>query len=67
MDEPFRQLLTRDRVGLLIMNLAIKPLKQCEVPHFNDLQVNKNIKNGKVVGLKWKKVKKQEGTCKLVL
>ena len=27
----------------------------------------KNIKNGKVVGLKWKKVKKQEeGTCKLV-
>ena len=30
------------------------------------IQVNKNIKNGKVVGLNWKKVKKQEGTCKLV-
>ena len=29
-------------------------------------QVVKNIQNGKVVGLKWKKVKKQEGTCKLV-
>ena len=29
---------------------------------FLTIQVNKNIKNGKVVGLNWKKVKKQEGT-----
>ena len=58
----------REEINLLQAINDQLQVHQCTGGMVMYLYINKikNIKNGKVVGLNWKKVKKQEDTCKLV-